>query len=76
MLLREFARMSKEYGFTVIDASRPVKRVASALRRSISRLIQDTSIRGAADEKESAKERPEKLKSAAAVSKAAFKSEA
>ena len=77
MLLREFARMSKEYGFTVIDASRPVKRVASALRRSISRLIQDSSIRGAADEKDSAKERQEKLRSGAAiVSRAAVKSEA
>jgi dTMP kinase len=77
LLLREFARMSKEYGFTVIDASRPVKRVANALRRSISRLIQDTSIRGSADEKDSAKERQEKLKSGAGVvSRTAVKSEA
>jgi dTMP kinase len=67
LLLRQFARMSGEYGFTVIDASRPVKRVANALRRSISRLIQDRSIRGSADEKESAKEIQEKLKSAAAI---------
>lgn len=77
LLLRQFARMSGEYGFTVIDASRPVKRVANALRRSISRLIQDRSIRGSTDEKESAKEIQEKLKSAAGVvSRAAVKSEA
>jgi dTMP kinase len=77
LLLRQFARMSGEYGFTVIDASRPVKRVAIALRRSISRLIQDRSIRGSADEKESPKEKQEKLKSGAGlVSKAAVKSEA
>jgi dTMP kinase len=77
LLLRQFARMSGEYGFTVIDASRPVKRVANALRRSISRLIQDRSIRGSADEKEGSKERQEKLKSGAGVvPRAAVKSEA
>ena len=76
LLLRQFARMSGEYGFTVIDASRPVKRVANALRRSISRLIQDRSIRGSADEKESAGS-TEKLKSGAGpVSRPAVKSEA
>ena len=41
LLLREFDRMSGEYGFHVVDASRPLKRVASALRRSISPLIQE-----------------------------------
>ena len=40
-LLREFDRMSGEYGFHIIDAARPVKRVANALRRSISRVIED-----------------------------------
>ena len=40
-LLKEFDRMSSEYGFHVMDASRPVKRTAAALRRSISRLIED-----------------------------------
>jgi len=33
--------MSAEYGFKVIDASRPVRRVAGVLRRSISRVIED-----------------------------------
>jgi len=41
LLLKEFDRMSGEYGFHVVDASRPLKRVASALRRSISPLIQE-----------------------------------
>jgi dTMP kinase len=77
LLLRQFARMSGEYGFTVIDASRPVKRVANALRRSISRLIQDRSIRGSTDEKESARALQEKLKTGAGVvPRAAVKSEA
>jgi dTMP kinase len=68
LLLREFARMTGEYGFKVIDASRPVKRVANALRRSISRLIQEKPIIGLADEKETAKpDRPEKTKSGAGV---------
>jgi dTMP kinase len=38
-LIREFDRMSREYGFQVIDASRPVRRVAGMLRRAISRII-------------------------------------
>jgi hypothetical protein len=41
LLLKEFDRMSGEYGFHVVDASRPLKRVGSALRRSIARLIQE-----------------------------------
>ena len=41
LLLKEFDRMSAEYGFKVIDASRPVRRVAGVLRRSISRVIED-----------------------------------
>jgi hypothetical protein len=40
MLLKEFDRMQGEYNFKVIDASRPVKRVAAALRNSIKRLIE------------------------------------
>jgi dTMP kinase len=43
LLLKEFDRMSGEYGFHVVDASRPLKRVASALRRSIAPLIQEAS---------------------------------
>jgi dTMP kinase len=41
LLLKEFDRMSGEYGFNVVDASRPVRRVAHALRRSISRLVEE-----------------------------------
>jgi dTMP kinase len=41
LLLKEFDRMTGEYGFRVIDASRPVRRVATALRRAISRVIED-----------------------------------
>src|SRR5260370_9461625 len=39
LLLKEFDRMSGEYGFRVIDASRPVLAVANSLRRAISRVI-------------------------------------
>ncbi len=38
-LLKEFDRISGEYGFHVINASRPIKRVAADLRRSVSRII-------------------------------------
>ncbi|MDX6404799.1 MAG: hypothetical protein QOH70_2254 [Blastocatellia bacterium] len=41
LLLKEFDRMSGEYGFEVVDASRTVKRVAGGLRKSISRIIED-----------------------------------
>ena len=41
LLLKEFDRMRSEYGFRVLDASRPLKRIASALRRSITPLIQE-----------------------------------
>jgi dTMP kinase len=41
LLVKEFDRMSGEYGFHVVDASRPLKRVAAALRRSITPLIQE-----------------------------------
>ena len=46
LLLKKFDRMSGEYGFEVVDASRPVRRVANRLRRSISRLIGDEPIAG------------------------------
>ena len=38
-LLREFDRMSGEYHFRVIDASRSVRRVAADLRRAVGRVI-------------------------------------
>ena len=40
LLLREFDRMTPEYGFKVIDASRPVRRVAGELKRGIRRVIE------------------------------------
>jgi dTMP kinase len=40
LLLKEFDRMSGEYGFHVMDASRPLKRTSAALRRSIARLVE------------------------------------
>src|SRR5436305_12583851 len=40
LLLKEFDRMKGEYNFQVVDASRPVKRVATALRSSVKRLIE------------------------------------
>lgn len=43
LLLKEFDRMSGEYGFEVVDASHSIKRVATILRRSISRVIEDKS---------------------------------
>src|SRR5881394_1554020 len=44
LLLKEFERMKTEYNFEVIDASKPVKRVAAALRRSVRRLIESDQI--------------------------------
>lgn len=66
LLLKEFDRMSGEYGFDVINASRPVRRVAASLRRSISRLIEgELMMAPLTDEKESGKtEKQEKAKSA------------
>ena len=40
LLLKEFERMKTEYNFEVIDASKPVRRVAVALRRSVKRLVE------------------------------------
>ena len=39
LLLKEFDRMKTEYSFEVIDASRPVKRVATSLRQSIKKVV-------------------------------------
>src|SRR5436190_24168551 len=44
LLLKEFERMKTEYNFELIDASKPVKRVAAALRRSVRRLIESDQI--------------------------------
>ncbi|MDQ3805013.1 MAG: thymidylate kinase [Acidobacteriota bacterium] len=38
-LLREFDRMSEEYGFRTVDASRTVRRVAADLRRAVARVL-------------------------------------
>jgi dTMP kinase len=63
-LLREFDRMKGEYGFHEIDASRHVRRVASELRRSVARVIEEETGTVAAIGKESVKvEPPEKPKS-------------
>jgi dTMP kinase len=43
-MIREFDRMSHEYRFHVIDASKPVRRVANGLRRSISQIIEDEPV--------------------------------
>jgi len=38
-LLVEFDRMSGEYGFRVVDASRSIRRVAADLRRAVARVV-------------------------------------
>ena len=38
-MLSEFEQMTAEYGFQVIDASRPLQRVAADLRRAVMRAI-------------------------------------
>jgi dTMP kinase len=40
-LLREFDRMSGEYGFRTVDASRTIRRVASDLRRAVARVLDE-----------------------------------
>ncbi len=40
LLLKEFDRMSGEYGFQVIDASRSIRRVENDLKRLITRVIE------------------------------------
>src|SRR6185369_4449520 len=39
LLLKEFDRMKTEYNFKAVDASRPVKRVATSLRQLIKKVI-------------------------------------
>jgi len=41
LLLREFDRMTGEYRFQIIDAARPIRRVAAELRRAVKRVIGD-----------------------------------
>src|SRR6185295_2838849 len=43
LLLKEFDRMSAEYGFRVVDATHSIKRVAAQLRRAIARVIDGDS---------------------------------
>lgn len=50
-LLREFDRMAGEYGFRVVDASRPVRRVAADLRRAVARVIDVDEVADATNEK-------------------------
>ncbi|PYS35384.1 MAG: thymidylate kinase [Acidobacteria bacterium] len=45
LLLKEFDRMSGEYGFQVIDASRSIKRVENDLKRLITRVIESEPAR-------------------------------
>jgi len=40
-LLREFDRMSDEYGFRTVDASRTIRRVAADLRRAVARVLDE-----------------------------------
>jgi dTMP kinase len=44
-LLREFDRMTGEYGFRVVDASRSVRRVAADLRRTVARVIDSDAVK-------------------------------
>jgi len=44
LLLKEFDRMTGEYGFQVIDASRPVRRVANRLRHAIRKLVDSETV--------------------------------
>ena len=44
-MLGEFEQMTTEYGFQVIDASRPVQRVAADLRRGVARVLNQRSAR-------------------------------
>src|SRR5260370_11908916 len=48
LLLKEFDRMSGEYGFQVIDASRSIKRVENDLKRLITRVIESEPSTGGA----------------------------
>lgn len=57
-LLREFDRMTREYRFHVVDASKPVKRVATALKRAISRIVEEEPSTSAVDLKTTTREKP------------------
>jgi dTMP kinase len=48
-MLKEFDRMTGEYGFRVVDASRGVRRVAADLRRAVARLIDGEKVAKADD---------------------------
>jgi dTMP kinase len=72
LLLKEFDRMKGEYDFQVVDASRPVKRVATALRSSIKRLIETEPLSAESATKEPSKtDSKEKSPDLAAVPKPA-----
>jgi dTMP kinase len=43
-MLKVFDRMSDEYNFTVMNAARPVRRVASDLRRAVARVIDEPPV--------------------------------
>jgi len=55
LLLKEFDRMKGEYNFQVVDASRPVKRVATTLRGCIKRLIETEPLATESAAKETSK---------------------
>ena len=59
-LLREFDRMSGEYGFQMIDTGRPIRRVAAELRRAVAKVIEEEPLNAAKEITKS--EPPEKLK--------------
>jgi len=46
-MLKEFDRMSGEYGFRVIDSSQTIRKVAAELRRSVARVIDGKAARKA-----------------------------
>ena len=50
-LLGEFDRMAAGYGFRVVDASRPIRRVAADLRRAVARVIETDEAADALSEK-------------------------
>src|SRR6185436_9486976 len=44
LLLKEFDRMKTEYNFQIIDASRPVRRVATSLRQLVRKVVDDKRV--------------------------------
>jgi dTMP kinase len=65
LLLKEFDRMSGEYGFHVIDAARPVRRVAADLRRLVKRVIDDEPAAEASEAPPATQSEPSESKKAA-----------